>query len=202
MSDFIIEYKYSIPEPLCDKIIKMFETQDNKHKGITASGIYIDIKDTTDFIIPIMDEKWNKVESFLYKELFSKIKKYIKTINQKMNLDSKDNYNIDYNYFENTNFFTEYFMIQKYNKNIGKYVYHNDFLLSDTIDKSFRVITFIWYLNNVKEGGETVFWNNYKINPEKGKLVLFPACWSYPHTGKVPISSDKYIITGWLFIKN
>lgn len=49
------------------------------------------------------------------------------------------------------------------------------------------------------EGGETEFWSKYRIKPEAGKLVLFPASWAFPHRAIVPLSSDKYIITGWLW---
>ena len=62
-----------------------------------------------------------------------------------------------------------------------------------------RHITFIWYLNDVNDGGETAFDGIYKIRPKSGKLVLFPASWTYPHCGKMPLSSDKYIITGWIY---
>jgi hypothetical protein len=56
-------------------------------------------------------------------------------------------------------------------------------------------------LNTVEEGGHTVFLENYKIKPEQGKL-LFPSFLRYPHTGKIPLSDNKYIITGWLEIEN
>ena len=62
-----------------------------------------------------------------------------------------------------------------------------------------RHLTFLWYLNDVEEGGETEFWGQYGIKPEAGKLILFPASWTFPHKANVPISSDKYIITGWLW---
>jgi hypothetical protein len=57
----------------------------------------------------------------------------------------------------------------------------------------------MWYLNDVEEGGETEFFGNYKIKPETGKFVLFPATWTYPHAALVPRSGDKYIITGWFY---
>ena len=90
-------------------------------------------------------------------------------------------------------------MIQKYDKKKGKYIYHNDFTNDNN---SHREITFLWYLNTVEEGGNTVFWENYNVQPKEGKLIFFPSFWCYPHTGKVPISSDKYIITGWLYCNN
>ena len=199
MSDFIVEFKHSIPQPLCDTIINMFEYEDTKYQGLTLGGVQKDIKNTTDFCIPKQNEKWHKIENFLYKELYSKIKKYTNTINEKLNILSENNYNMNFSIFFDKSIFTDSFMIQKYEKNKGKYIYHNDFALHNEIDKSYRVITFLWYLNNVEEGGETIFWNNYKIQPEKGKLLLFPCNWTYPHTGKMPISTDKYIITGWLY---
>jgi Rps23 Pro-64 3,4-dihydroxylase Tpa1-like proline 4-hydroxylase len=94
--------------------------------------------------------------------------------------------------------FFETIMIQKYKSNKGRYVYHNDFS-SESDQKRYRVLTYIYYLNDVDEGGETQFWDNYKVNPQKGKLVLFPASWTYPHSGLMPISHDKYIITGWIY---
>ena len=42
------------------------------------------------------------------------------------------------------------------------------------------------------------FWKRKTIKPEAGKLLLFPASWTFPHCGQMPISHDKYIITGWL----
>ena len=90
-------------------------------------------------------------------------------------------------------------MIQRYTKNIGKFVYHDDSLI-EVENNQTRIITFLWYLNDIDEGGETVFSDKFAIKPTRGKLVLFPANWSYPHCGKVPLSDDKYIITGWVYM--
>ena len=62
----------------------------------------------------------------------------------------------------------------------------------------YRLINFIWYLNDVEEGGETEFFGNYRIKPTQGKIVFFPSEWFYPHQGKTPLSNNKYILTGWL----
>jgi hypothetical protein len=87
-------------------------------------------------------------------------------------------------------------MVQRYIKNYGKYVYHQDY--ENQVDKH-RVITYLWYLNTIEEGGETEFYGNYKIKPEQGKLIFFPAFWCYPHCGNIPLSDNKYIITGWMY---
>ena len=86
--------------------------------------------------------------------------------------------------------------MRKYFKDSGGYDYHNDFILGkDTT----RFMTFIIYLNNVNEGGETKFLHqNKKVKPLYGRLMIFPPTHNYLHIGLPPISNDKYIITSFL----
>ena len=88
--------------------------------------------------------------------------------------------------------------IQKYEKNIGKFVTHVDDLV-DYDNRTRRIIVYMWYLNDVQEGGETVFSGKCKVKPEAGKIVMFPSTWTYPHSALIPVSNDKYIITGWFW---
>ena len=69
-------------------------------------------------------------------------------------------------------------------------------------DNLHRVIVYLWYLNDVYDGGETEIYNNILIKPEAGKLLIFPALWYYKHRGKMPLSNDKYVITGWFYTEN
>jgi len=56
-----------------------------------------------------------------------------------------------------------------------------------------------WYLNTVKEGGETVFYEQgVDVQPVEGRLVTFHPFWTHCHSAKPPISEPKYIISGWL----
>lgn len=203
MDKFIYQNKYSIPSPLCDEIIQKFEETEDKRDGSTLGGVQKKIKDTKDYNIPhsdSSDSKWFKIEKFLYKELFANVKKYVEHINIP-NYKPELNCGQDSSILKNTELHTDSFMIQRYEKGVGKYVYHNDYDMEYDA-KRYRVITFLWYLNTVEEGGETEFWGNFKIKPEKGKLVLFPAAWPFPHRGIMPISSNKYIITGWLYVEH
>ena len=186
MNEYIFENNYSIPKILCKKIITLFENEKYKSKGVTLGGLNIDIKDTTDFVIT-NEKKWDDINLFLENELEKNLKCYI----DKIDLIEG---------FKNKNMIPTPFMIQKYDKNKGKYEYHDDFTL-DYNSKMYRVITYLWYLNDVNDGGETEFFDGkFKIIPESGKLILFPASWTYPHKGCMPKSSDKYIITGWIYI--
>ena len=95
-----------------------------------------------------------------------------------------------------------YYYELKDNKNNGHFKYHHDFsTIYENNDIYYRALVYIFYLNDVDEGGETILWNDYKIKPKAGSLLFFPASWTYPHKGNVPISHDKYIVTGWLYAK-
>jgi len=58
--------------------------------------------------------------------------------------------------------------------------------------------TWMVYLNDVEEGGETEFLYQHKrLKPEQGTLVIWPASFTHTHRGNPPLSNDKYIVTGW-----
>lgn len=180
--------KHSISPELCNDIITIFEQEPTKKAGCVFSGVNKNIKDTTDFGIPPDVPIWDKIYKVLTNELRNNLTEYVKKYS---NMISPE-----YNIFNADSQLVRGMQIQKYEKNTGKYVYHND-SCCDYNKKITRILTFIWYLNDVSEGGETEFWSNYKIKPKAGTFVLFPACWSFPHRGNVPISNNKYIITGW-----
>jgi hypothetical protein len=190
MNTYIYENHNSISKKNCQKIIDLFENEINtKYEGVTQAGLNKQIKNTTDYIINKNDPKWEDIHNILSLELQTNIKLYLNKLYEN-SFDEK------YTYFKDKNLITENFMIQRYIKNHGKYVYHHDFTINNGNP---RAITFLWYLNTIEEGGETEFWGNYKIKPEEGKLIFFPALWCYPHCGSIPLSDNKYIITGWLY---
>jgi len=63
-----------------------------------------------------------------------------------------------------------------------------------------RYLAFLWYLNDVDEGGETRF-VDMMIKPKKGNLLVFPPLWMFPHAGLIPISSPKYLLHTYLHYK-
>jgi|21_taG_2_1085346.scaffolds.fasta_scaffold130709_1 hypothetical protein len=77
----------------------------------------------------------------------------------------------------------------------GYHEWHNE---QFNVDSSSRILTWSIYLNNVEEGGETEFLHQSKrIKAKKGKILIFPASFTHTHRGNPPLSSDKYILTGW-----
>jgi|TARA_Y100000004_G_scaffold178006_1_gene220177 hypothetical protein len=69
-------------------------------------------------------------------------------------------------------------------------------------DSARRFLGFFIYLNDVEEGGETCFDDlDLKIKPVAGRILVFPPTWQYPHSGIVPVSNTKYIMTTYLHYK-
>jgi hypothetical protein len=182
---YIFIIKNSLSKPLCYEIIERFEKQENKRDGNIATGVNKETKDTTDFHLMEDSENWKDIDKVLSNELSKALEQYFLHLNKTIKI------------FQYKDMNDKGFQIQKYEKGIGKYIYHNDFLHNR---KEVRIITYLWYLNTIEEGGETDFWDRGKSKAEEGKLILFPACWTYPHAGIMPISDNKYIITGWIVV--
>jgi predicted 2-oxoglutarate/Fe(II)-dependent dioxygenase YbiX len=66
-----------------------------------------------------------------------------------------------------------------------------------------RIMTFILYLNDIEEGGETEFlYQKKRIKPKAGTLVIFPASYTHTHRGNPVLSNqEKHIITGFFNYK-
>jgi hypothetical protein len=74
--------------------------------------------------------------------------------------------------------------------------WHNEVANTDTAG---RILTFIAYLNDVEEGGETEFlYYPKRVKPKQGKIIVFPGGFTHTHRGNPNISNEKYILTGWI----
>jgi hypothetical protein len=174
--------KNALSKETCKGIIDLFESLP-QHKGVTGGGLNTNIKRT--FEVKIEGNVWKEYDDILCKSLYRAVDDYsIQLIKNCNNYTLTDKTLTDSGY-----------QIQKYIKYDGFYKWHSDEKINN--EKSARTITFLWYLNDIEEGGETYFYNG-KVKPEAGKLILFPATWTYNHKGNMPKSHDKYIITGWI----
>ena len=174
--------KNALSKETCKGIIDLFESLP-QHKGVTGGGLNTDMKRT--YEVQIEGDVWKEYDTILCQSLSLALKNYsIHLINTCNNYTLRDKNLTDTGY-----------QIQKYIKYDGFYEWHSDERINN--QKSARTITFLWYLNDIDVGGETYFYNG-KVKPEAGKLLLFPATWTYNHKGNMPKSHDKYIITGWV----
>jgi prolyl 4-hydroxylase len=190
MEKYIFTKPASLPKEVCQQIIQEFYSQDisiHKYSGVSQSGLKTSIKDTTDLQINslLSIPFWKNVSTLLKAEIESNLVLYLQDLN------------IIWPESTIHELLLPVFQMQKYNAKRGKYVKHNDY---STDHSSQRIITYLWYLNDVTEGGQTTFWNDdLQIQPTAGTLLFFPAHIVFDHCGKMPISDDKYIITGWIY---
>ncbi len=193
----------SLNKELCQDIINLYEDNSNKYDGVTQGGLNKQIKNTLDLEINNNDIRWKPIIEILEAELDKNVKEYIMNIETPINetQESNDTKDIKYQTLGKNFLIRHTFLMQKYKKGEGKYIYHHDFCCNWK-EYRYRVITFLWYLNSIENGGETEIWNSHLVKPESGKLLLFPSCWTFPHRGKMPLSDNKYIITGWLYIQD
>ena len=86
--------------------------------------------------------------------------------------------------------------IQKTLPSQGYHVWHTETMCRRD---SLRFLTFILYLNDVEEGGETEFlYQQTRIKPVENRLVLWPTGMTHIHRGNPPLKGEKYILTGWV----
>jgi len=189
MHDFIYQNKNSLTKKTCNDIIDVFESLKCHHQlGFVGPNNKTDInlKNCIYFdLFNLLSEDFNNT-------LINEIKNNLKVYVNKCSTNTLIN-----EWYNQISFDT--FLIHKYIKNNGKFRYHHDFFIESKI-KKYRILNYMWYLNDVHEGGETEFFGSYLIKAEIGKMIIFPSDWMFPHCGKTPISNDKYVLTGWLYV--
>lgn len=200
MKEFIFEKEASLTNEYCDYLIEFFE----KNKEIQGAGelgidgkketngnVVTDVKRTVDITIPNNSNESSEffpIHNLLINELVETIKEYYTTLDP-----TSDVYRL---HLIHKKLCVKGFLMTKYFMNEGFFKLHNDFFIDEN---RYRVFNFIWYLNDISEGGRTIFFDGSSIHPKKGKLVIFPSEWFFSHKGEMPLSSDKYIITGWVY---
>lgn len=91
--------------------------------------------------------------------------------------------------------------IQKTLPSQGYHTWHCE--LDGSLNTNDRVLSWILYLNDVKDGGETEFlYQSLRFSPKQGTFILFPAHFTHTHRGNPPLTNTKYIATGWVEFLN
>ena len=196
--DFVYEIPNNISSEKCKEIIERFEKEPGTRPGVVAGGYIPKIKQSLDINIsdPLaIKNNWKDIDEYLCNQLRQGMLMYEDYLNNMYK--SKGVYPILKMNFKNS--FDTGYQIQKTVKG-GYYEWHHD-----GYQQQGRVLTFLWYLNSLDpmgDGGCTEFECGRRVFPEEGKLILFPATWTYPHRGE-PLNTDKpkYICTGWIHMK-
>jgi len=90
--------------------------------------------------------------------------------------------------------------IQKTPAGGGYHVWHDE---NSNLEHANRCLVWMIYLNDDYQGGETEFlYYKKRIQPEKGKLLIWPAGMTHCHRGGLVLEGTKYIATGWFYLAN
>lgn len=178
-SDFIYIERDALPKSFCNNVIEKFEQDDRKRQGQVGSGVRLEIKRSSDLSITELED-WKSYDQAFFRCLNSQLKKYIQFLPEEY---------VKYSALNELGNDTGY-QIQRTQPG-DYYIWHHDQTTS-------RLVTFIWYLNDIKDGGYTEFIDGTRIQPEAGKLIIFPATWDFLHRGVSPKTETKYLCTGWV----
>lgn len=184
----IAVFKNAYSHEFCDKLISHFEWSLSQNKTWERTEMTEMYKKDTSCKLDNQNEE--RLFGFEHTPLVSDFNKHF----------FENIYSVYVNYFSVLNNLNKHgiitYKIQKTLPGGGYHIWHcevNDF------DTARRIGTYILYLNDVPEGGETEFlYLSQRIKPEKGTLLLFPAGYAHTHRGNPPLTGAKYIMTGWI----
>ena len=178
---FIFERPHALPDSFCDEVIRRFEAQPEYHRAgvIGQTGLHNDgIKKTTDLVASDKAD-WKDIDEMFFRCMAAALREFRET----------------FPYFKGP-FKDLGYQVQRYRE--GEYYHwHID---GGSHQFSQRQLVALWYLNDVPgPGGETEFlYQDVKVTPERGKLVLFPPFWTHEHRAVRVEQGVKYIATTWV----
>ena len=180
-NSFVFEKKQALDSAFCESVIRRFEdnTQD-QYAGRIGQMADQDnsIKQSTDMVVS-GKAHWQDVDRALFNSLGTAIKEF------------RQQFRYSDGPFKDMGYALQRTVPGEF------YHWHID---GGSHEFSQRQLVAIWYLNDVFDaGGETEFlYQNLKITPQAGKLILFPPFWTHEHRGVTLQKGTKYIATTWV----
>jgi len=181
LADYVMIVDHVLTEDFCNSLIERFEAQETKLTNNTWGNHMMNFHE-----LNITKHADFAEESKLFYDLTQDLFKFYIEKNNVEFMPSKIGY--------------EDARMKRYDPNgIDQFGWHTD--VGDYASAK-RFLVMFYYLNDVEEGGQTVFNDvtyddktNLTINARRGRIVIFPPMWMYPHKGMPPISNSKYIIS-------
>ena len=167
-----------LDKDFCKHCIEKFNKDEDRYQGVVGSGENLEMKQSIDLRISNNDN-WKEEDNIFYTSFKDTLQSYKEWLSHPFPDDCLRGRIEDTGY-----------QIQE-TKPGEFYTWHQDGMDS-------RILTIIWYLNDINEDGYTEFYTGLKIQPEMGKILMFPALWPWVHRGYPPKYETKYICTGWI----
>lgn len=176
LNNFIMGW-YADDTTFCDELIELHRKSDSKQ----INGAGVDVKESTD--VPLsLNQPSSYWETFVrcWGLYFNKYPA------AKMNCGMT---------------MKQFAVIQHYPIGGGYKVWHHERGDSKQPYVS-RHLVFMTYLNDVPDGGTEFIHQNLKIKAERGLTLIWPADWMFTHKGEISFNLEKWIITGWINLKD
>jgi hypothetical protein len=171
--NWIKTYEDLFPVGLCEELISFFESSPAKHK---------------------LDAPWQRYHQLglVTTPLFSSIRENVRSIFERYKADANCG-TLNYVRFIEAPTMSRYDLDDEAGQH--RFHAHADCWSMETAS---RQVSLIVYLNDVREGGETVFDNGTVIQPKAGRALIFPSSYVFQHEAKAPKSNQKYVLVSWL----
>lgn len=218
--DFIETYDGALDPAVCAQILQRFEASGQAARGETGGGVNVKLKDSWDIRISQRQE-WADVEQALNMAVLGGLRHYLRkyahaalaplqlqmpdpATGELVTLDAArvaqlPDATLDQLVFRifrpgNIN-------LQKYIADQGGYPYWHCELYpkADGGETLHRVVLWTIYLNDGFSEGETEFlYQDRRIAPKAGSLLIAPTAFTHTHRGNMPKGGNKYIATSWI----
>ena len=205
MTDFIHVIPDALESSVCDSLLKKFASHPGTFEGRTGGGVDTSKKRSRDISISqniefkdefthVVHTTTRKVIDYFDEHYFAFIGplgikvRHPKT-GEPVNITEENYQELAKPQLEQ--FIPHFFRfgdinMQKYLAGSGGYPYWHSEVYPQLPDNDalHRILLFMYYLNDVPEGGETEFYyQNKKISPKKGTMVIAPAYFTHTHRG-------------------
>jgi hypothetical protein len=182
---FIQGYPGALSQQTCDDIVARLEADPRKYPSRTATRQNPLIRSGTMLDIPRYDD-WADVCSLVTQVTRRCLDDYVQRYPSLQFLARPENSQITPP------------ILERIEPGQG-YGYHIDASVGGTHD---RVVSGLFYLRDIAEGGETEFpFQLQHVKPKAGLLLLFPPFWTHLHRGVSPVSAVKYNITNFVVLR-
>ena len=188
--DFIGSYKNAVSDDLCKEIIEAFDYH------LFAGGMRVWQEDTQFAEANAGRFDWAMDLEHIAPRMYDSLDP-ARQLNDVL-VNALENYVHKYGHLKTRSYSTLAQKIQKTPAGGGYHVWHDE---SGEIGANDRQVVWMVYLNDNFEGGETEFlYYNKRVQPEKGKLILWPAGFTHCHRGGLVTKGNKYVVTGWFHV--
>ena len=221
--DFIQVYENALAPEMCARIIKHFEASGEAVPGRVGAGVLPELKDSRDIAITGA-APWREVEMALNTAMFASLLCYLRTYHYALiaplMLQTPDPASgalrritaEDFEHMDEPALATLVravmragsINLQRYSADQGGYPYwHCELYPKDaSCDTLHRTLLWTLYLNDSFQDGETeFFYQQRKITPRTGSLLIAPTAFTHTHRGNRPRGGDKYIATSWVLFQ-